>query len=226
MASVLFPLYVYPADKGAAWAPILDGVKAVPSAKILVVVNPSNGPGIKVDPNYESGIGLLTAAGISMAGYVYTKYGSRPSQAVEEDVSAWSQLYPQVTGIFVDNMSNKPGLEGYYSELTGRAKSLGFKMVMGNPGTQVPRTYLGTVDSTIVYENAGYPTSVKALDPQGWYAANSASIGMIAHDVQKLDVRFVQRAAQLAQYICVTESYHSIPPYFAEMLSGLSQTPG
>lgn len=91
-----------------------------PQAKILVVANPSNGPGMKANPDYVSGIDALVSSGVGMAGYVFTKYGSRPIEDVQQDLSTWSKLYPKVTSTFMDNMSNKPGHEEYYSQLPNR----------------------------------------------------------------------------------------------------------
>src|SRR5579862_1131629 len=117
MATLLFPLYIYPSNGGAAWTPLLDVVRSNPAAKTLVVVNPSNGPGTSTSNDYIAGIGSLDAASVPMAGYVYTRYGSRTIQEVEQDVLAWTKLYPQVKQIFIDNMSNKPGFEQYYAGL-------------------------------------------------------------------------------------------------------------
>lgn len=222
MATLLFPLYIYPSNQGASWAPIVSAVKTNPLAKTIMVVNPGNGPGKSVDPNYSAAIETLSSAGIPMAGYVFTKYGARPLDSVVDDLSVWSKLYPKVSAIFVDNMANKPGLENYYTRLTGSAKSLGYRMVMGNPGSPIPTSYFGTVDSAVIYENFGYPKSAQALDPEGWYSSHRGSFGMIAHGVDVLDQEFIASAARVVEFMCVTQTYHAIPPYFEQLLSTLS----
>jgi hypothetical protein len=222
MTTLLFPLYIYPANNGAPWQPIIDASKRNPSLKMLVVVNPSNGPGTKADSNYIAAIGNLKSGGIPMAGYVYTKYGSRPQADVEADLLSWSKLHPEISSIFVDNMSNKPGFESYYSGLTAYAKSLGYASVMGNPGAAIPRSYFGTVDVSIIYEHGGYPPSHSRLNPDGWYSGHLSNFGMIAHDVPSLDESFIKQAAKICEYISITESYHAIPPYFDQLASLLS----
>lgn len=200
----------------------MSAVRANPLVKTIMVINPGNGPGMTVDPNYVAGIDMLSSAGIPMAGYVYTKYGARPQNLVVDDLTGWSKMYPKVSAIFVDNMANKPGMENYYSQLTDSAKSRGYRMVIGNPGAPIPRSYSGTVDSAIIYENAGYPKSPEALDPQGWYLSDPDSFGMIAHDVDALDQGFLASAAKVVEFMCVTKTYHAIPPYFSQLLAILS----
>lgn len=186
-----------------------------------MVVNPSNGPGAITDPNYASGIGSLGSAGISMVGYVYTGYGSRPLAEVEADLSSWARLYSGISGIFVDNMANEPGLEPYHSSVTACARWLGYNLVLGNPGTAIPEPYLGTLDATIIYENGGFPP-ISRLDPHGSYAGHPAKFGIIVHDVVRLDPSFVGRVKGLCEYISVTDSYHAIPTYFEQLASLLS----
>lgn len=219
MPTFLFPLYIYPSNGGAPWAPLLDAVRSNPTAKTLVVVNPSNGPGERSSNDYVAGIGALDAAAVPMAGYVYTKYGSRAAQDVEQDLVTWTKLYPQVKQVFVDNMSNEPGLEQYYAGLTQYAKSLGFQRIIGNPGVAVPRSYFGTVDVIIIYENTGYPSSAAALDPQGWYSMHPGSFGMIVHGVDSLDVPLLESASKIVDYVCVTQTYHAFPPYLGDLIS-------
>jgi hypothetical protein len=193
-----------------------------PSLKMLMVVNPGNGPGTKVDQNYIAAIGKLKSAGIPMAGYVYTKYGARPLSDVQADVLSWSKLHPEVSAIFVDNMSNKPGYEPYYSGLTAYAKSLGYTLVMGNPGAVIPQSYFRTVDVSIIYEHGGFPPSLSKLNPYGWYANYTSNFGMIVHDVSALDEAFIKQALTVCEYISVTESYHAIPPYFQQLATLLA----
>ena len=51
-----------------------------------------------------------------------------------------------ITGICLDEMQSKPGKENYYKNLTEFSKSLGLNFTVGNPGTDVSPTYIGTVD--------------------------------------------------------------------------------
>ena len=67
------------------------------------------------------------------------------------------------TLIFLDEMSNVAGQEGYYSYLNGDAKSLGLTLTVGNAGTETLPSYIGTVDTIIINENSGLP-SISSLE--------------------------------------------------------------
>ena len=116
----------------------------------------------------SKGIGALIDGGCKVAGYVYTQYGKRSLTKVERDIRNWRTWYPQVTALFLDEMSNTAGKESYYSTLTSYAKSIGFDFVVGNPGTSTIPSYIGTVDTLVIYENTAVPTSFPA-----WQASYS-----------------------------------------------------
>ena len=221
MPTLLFPLYVYPAGGGRAWNPLLEAVRDNPGLRVLAVVNPSNGPGDGVSADYTAAIEALDSSGIGMAAYVYTSYGSRPVEDVEKDLDTWAELYPKVTGAFVDNVATKPGFESYYTRVVASARSRGSSFVVGNPGAPIPESYSGVFDVTVIYENAGYPATPEALDPYGWYRLHPAAFGMIVHDAGRLDADFLIRAADYVDYVCVTESYHAFPPYLRQLASQL-----
>src|SRR5205807_7669864 len=84
---------------------------------------------------------------------------------VERDIKNWRTWYPQVTALFLDEMSNIAGKESYYSTLSAYARSNGFDFVIGNPGTSTIPSYIGTVDTLVIYENTAVPTSFSAWQP-------------------------------------------------------------
>ncbi len=152
---IIIPLYSYP---GSAWGTIITQKAAHPSVPITVIVNPDSGPGASKDPNYATWISKLDAAGVTVIGYVHTSYGARSAATVESEISTYKSWY-QVTGIFLDEMANVPGYESYYSSLTSYAHSLGFSLVVANPGAAVPSSYVGTADVIVIYESAGVPSA-------------------------------------------------------------------
>jgi hypothetical protein len=77
-----------------------------------------------------------------------TLYASRSSGDVQSDIAKYWNWY-KTDGVFLDTMSNKPGFENYYRGMTNYAKSLGMSFVVGNPGADVPSTYVSTVDIII-----------------------------------------------------------------------------
>ena len=130
---------------------------AHPKIPIVVIANPNSGPGTSMDINFVNGINNLRAHGIVVIGYVFTNYASRSLNAVENDVHAYRTWY-NVNGILFDEMNNVAGHESYYSAASQYAKSLGLTFTIGNPGADVPSTYVGKVDTILIYESQGYPS--------------------------------------------------------------------
>lgn len=90
-----------------------------------------------------------------MIGYVYTSWGKRRLSEIAADIFLYLQCYG-LDGILVDEFSTDAGLEGYYLHIRDYAKSIGMKMTTGNPGTDLPKTYNGTVDVLNITEGTGY----------------------------------------------------------------------
>jgi hypothetical protein len=177
-----------------------------------------------MDPNYVSGILSLQAAGVEVIGYVPTGYGSRSVSAVESMVNDYKSWYP-VTGIFFDEMSNVAGLENYYSTLNAYAKSLGFAYTVGNPGADTIPSYVGTVDTIVIYENQGLP-SLSTLE--GWHSDYSkGNFAMMAYGVQSINQSYPSTASPHVGYIYITNAelpnpYDALPPYLAVVASALA----
>ena len=119
------------------------------------MVNPDSGPGTAIDPNYVSAIAALKAAGIEVFGYIHTSYGAVSVSSLEAQMQQWVEWYAP-SGMFFDEMANTPGFEAYYSGLTAYAKSLGLETTIGNPGDDTLPAYVGTVDTIVIYEDAGF----------------------------------------------------------------------
>jgi len=168
----IIPLYSWPTDANgnvaAAWSFVASEQQKWSSIAVIPIVNNQNGPGPSFDPGWSKGIGALIDGGCKVAGYVYTQYGKRSLTKVERDIRNWRTWYPQVTALFLDEMSNTAGKESYYSTLTSYAKSIGFDFVVGNPGTSTIPSYIGTDDTLVIYENTAVPTSFPA-----WQASYS-----------------------------------------------------
>lgn len=219
-SGVIIPLYSYP---GSTWNAIIEQKQANPSVPVTVVVNPSSGPGSSQDPNYAAWINSFRAAGINVLGYVYTSYASRSASSVEADIGAYKSWY-SVNGIFLDEMSNQPGYQSYYSSLTSYAHSLGLSMVVGNPGTSVPSSYVGTVDILVIYEDSGMPSaSTLASSTMG---LSKTDFAMVSYGVPSLNSFSVQTAAGYVGYLYITNEgmpnpYASLPSYFPTLMSDL-----
>ncbi len=220
---IMIPLYTYP---GSSWANVIAVQKANPSVPIIAIINPNSGPGAGMDANYVSGILSLQSAGVEVIGYVPTGYASRSISAVESMVNDYKSWYP-VTGIFFDEMSNVAGNEGYYSTLNAYAKSLGFTYTVGNPGADTIPSYIGTMDTIVIYENQGLP-SLSSLE--GWHSGyTKTNFAVMAYGVQSVNQSYPSTASPHVGYIYITNAglpnpYDVLPPYLAMVASALATT--
>jgi len=218
---IMIPLYTYP---GRTWASVISVKGANPSVPILAIINPGSGPGAGMDPNYVAGILGLQAAGVTVVGYVPTGYAATPISTVKSMVDQYKGWYP-ITGIFFDEMSNVAGKERYYSTLSAYARSLGFDFTVGNPGSDTAPGYIGTVDTIVIYENQGLP-STSGLG--GWHSGYAkGNFAVIAYGVQSVDQSYASMVSPHVGYIYVTNAglpnpYDSLPPYLAAVASALA----
>lgn len=217
---VMIALYTYP---GSTWDVVANAKLAHPSVPVVAIINPNNGPGSSRDPNYVSGIQELHAAGIVVLGYDATGYASNSASSVKSVMNTWKSLY-NIDGIFFDEMANWSGEESYYSGLTSYAKSLGYTMTVGNPGTDTIPSYIGTVDNLMIYENPGIPP-LSALE--GWHTNyDKSNFSMIAFGVNSISTSFLSSASNYVGYIDLTNDvldnpYDTVPPYFGTLVADL-----
>src|SRR5712691_3512379 len=221
-SGIVIPLYTYPTD--GSWAATLQARNAHPNVPIIAVINPSNGPGGSSDTNYVQGVKNFQAAGVIVLGYVATGYASRSISSVEAQISSYWNWY-RVNGIMFDEMSNVQGNEGYYSTLNSYVKSLGMTMTMGNPGTSVPRSYIGTLDSLCIFEQGGLPALSYLSSYSGYPKSNFAYIGL---SDSSLDTSFEASSSNYVQWIYITDAgggnpYDVLPSYLMNEVAALDQ---
>ncbi|MBC8132507.1 MAG: spherulation-specific family 4 protein [Deltaproteobacteria bacterium] len=220
-AGTIVPLYTYPTD--ASWSAIASAKRERPSVAVMAIVNPASGPGTTVDSNYTIGINNLRAAGIKVLGYVATGYAARSEATVQMEMDRWRSFYPGVEGVFFDEMSNVAGQENYYRRQDTYARSKGFNFTVGNPGTDTRASYVGVVNTIIVYESAGtapLPT---------WYTGHAReNFAVIPYRVPSLNAAYVATARQSVGFIYMTNDdlpnpWDSLPSYFPALLTELAR---
>ena len=204
VTGMIVPLYSYP---GSDWSNLIWAKQANPNVPMVAVVNPADGPGYFIDPNFVAGIDRLESAGVVVLGYVWTDYATRSISSAEQDIATYKSWYG-VDGVYLDQMSNVPGQESYYSALTAYAKSLGMTMVIGNPGTSVPASYIGTVTSMVVYENSGAP-STSSLSQLAAYGKGNFAV--VAYGVPDVNTAYLDTAANYVGYIYLTNGVFPNP---------------
>src|SRR2546425_188269 len=219
-SGIVIPLYTYPTD--GSWSASLQAKKAHPNVPIIAIINPSDGPGGSSDSNYVQGVKNFQAAGIIVIGYVATGYASHGMSDLDTQISLYKSWY-SANGIFFDEMSNNAGNEGYYSTLNTYVKSLGMTMTMGNPGTSVPSSYIGILDSLCIFEQSGLPTLSYLSSYSGHPKSNFAYIGL---SVSSLDTSFEVSSSNYVQWIYISDAgggnpYDVLPSYFMNEVAAL-----
>ncbi|MEP6575657.1 MAG: spherulation-specific family 4 protein [Nitrososphaerota archaeon] len=215
------PLYTYPTS--STWSTLVSSKNAHPNLPFLVAINPNSGVGSSQDTNFVNGIKNLKSAGIKVIGYVYTSYGQRSTTVLQDEINKYKSWYG-VDGIFFDEMSNSGGLEGYYSNLNSFVKSTGMTFTMGNPGADTLSSYVGTMDTIIIYEQQGLP-SVDSL--KGWHTNyDKKNFSIIPYGVPSLDTQFISNVRNYVGWIYITDDglpnpWDSLPSYFSNLVSAL-----
>jgi hypothetical protein len=217
----IVPLYTSPSHP--SWTAVIAAKTAHPRVPVIAVVNPANGPGSAVNARFLAGIGRLFSAGIKVIGYVATGYTRVPEATVRTDIDHWKAWYPHLAGIFFDEQARSPGQEEYYRRLSQYAKSQGLSFTVGNPGTDSSPSYVGVLDTVLIYESGGLAAMAKLA---GWHANhNRSNFGIIPYGTT-LDVAYVRAAKGFVGYIYLTNDtlpnpWDSVPPYFADLLAAL-----
>jgi hypothetical protein len=154
---LIVPAYFYPSGAGMkAWRRLMDASSKVP---IVVIANPSSGPGDLQDPEYASVIDVASDKGVRVIGYVNTEYGKRPLKDAKNEIDRWVYFYPTIVGFFFDQQSVDVRDVGYYLELRdyARSKIKGKEaFVVTNPGTTCDEDYFAKEVSDVTCIFAGF----------------------------------------------------------------------
>lgn len=220
-AGIMIPLYIYPC---AHWSRLKEMKIRYPSVPFLVIINPNNGPGDTTDSNYVSGVDLLHSAGITVLGYVHTKYGTRPELEIISEIELYRKWY-NLDGIMFDEVSSEKGYESYYLILGDESKRIGCSITVGNPGTCVPQSYGNTMDVLCVYESPGLP-HISNLSSCKNDLGNSDS-AVISYRVRNIDTSFIQNAKEYVNWLYITDCdlpnpYERLPSYLEKEVAALN----
>ena len=151
--NLLVPAYFYP---GENWDKLTAAASRV---GIVAIANPNSGPGAASDAMYTNAITNFRNAGGQVIGYVSTRYANRCAEEVKAEIDLWISLYPNIDGIFFDEMSNYKTEShiNYYLDLTSYVKTTyaGRHFTVANPGTSFPEIYLTSncVDCFVIFES-------------------------------------------------------------------------
>ncbi|MFO1501439.1 MAG: spherulation-specific family 4 protein [Verrucomicrobiota bacterium] len=219
--ALLVPAYFGP--RSGNWEQLSAAAARVP---LVAIANLANGPGSEpaAEPAYAAAMQKVRAAGGQVIGYVYTQYGKRALESVEEDMRRWHALY-SVDGFFVDEMSNAttaPTL-AYYTALRRYARQLSAAYrIVGNPGTNTDEAYLTepAADSLVIFENgAGYATFIPAAWTRRYPEWRFALLPYAIETADQMTNVIHQAASRRAGLIYVTDDggnnpWDTLPSYW------------
>ena len=210
---MLIPMYVYPDNihQNAAYNRLMDVKRRYPTVPMWIIINPASGPGNAIDANYTKAIDRLRGAGCVVLGYVSTSYGKRKPTEAQQDIDQWLKSYPQIHGIFFDEMIYEDTDSGvkYQADLTQYAHSAGCWPTVANPGAETPGRYFGAqaADVIIVHEGSDWPAEERLHgDNFGGYSDFPPFTRcVLLHSQAKLDASALSMVKKYCRWVYVTE---------------------
>ncbi|MGE5599878.1 MAG: spherulation-specific family 4 protein [Clostridiales bacterium] len=171
---ILVPLYMLP--NSTDWSLVIDVKGNHTSVPFVAIVNPNNGPdaGNCVKSPYQDGIQRLHEKGIIVLGYVYTQWGNRTligPNSVEDNIVSWKMCYPEINGIFLDEMNSSSASAGYYRAiyLFSKLENFSTNYIFGNPGQDTSPNLLGVVSTLNIFEDPGVLNFTDLTGANNWH---------------------------------------------------------
>lgn len=228
---LLVPLYHYPANvhTNEVYNRLIATKRKYETVPIWVIVNPGSGPGQQVDQNYVKAIDRLQGAGCLVLGYVSTSYGNIPREDIERDIAAWRRLYPQVHGIFFDEMLYDVSKNAVSRQktLTDFAHNQGFWPTVCNPGADTADEFFQqkAAEVFIVHEGNHWPPESRLHgDFFGGYSDFPPfTRGVLLHSQKELDTKQIQIARKYCRWIYVTDKVYDAKDPKSNPWDGLSK---
>jgi hypothetical protein len=143
---LLVPAYVYPLEDRQGW----DHLASFGS-QATAIINPFNGPGERLDPNYLAAIETLRDAQVELVGYIDAAYGTRLALHIEDDISRYAEFY-NIRNFFFDQMPWQ--LTDEVQQIAVLARAHDPQLIIANPGAPVIDEYIDLFDCVCVYENS------------------------------------------------------------------------
>lgn len=197
---LLVPAYFYPSNSGLKeWNRLIEAAKRVP---VTAIVNVSNGPDDKIDLDYANIIRRASDAGVTVAGYVNTNYGSRAIEEVRADIERWRRWYPQISAIFLDGQAVKEDNLDHYRQIRKIvAEILPGAEILTNPGAVCDEAYFKekVCERVCVFERPRGFEQFESERPKWWNQYRAECYSAIPYGVGSIDLmkRYLQKATQM-----------------------------
>lgn len=162
LSGLFVPAYFHPSgDNLSYWDDLVAAAAKVP---LTVVINPASGPGTTVDPGYPPVLAKLAKTPAILLAYVSTSYAKVPLEKVAADITAWTKMYPEIQGYFLDEQTADAEHVEHYRKIVAFAKKARPKgLVVANPGNPCHEGYFaeGGPDVLCTFENSTPLTEFK-----------------------------------------------------------------
>jgi Spherulation-specific family 4 len=217
---LLVPLYNTPPS--GYWNDVIAAAPAVG----IIIANVSSGPGSSIQANYTTAINSATAAGIVVAGYVWTNFAAASIASVEAQITQWQQFYG-VTTIFLDACACTVANHLYYNTLVSFIHGNGGLAIL-NPGTPPDQSYfsLPIGDIISVQEDTDANWAADAAAAPSWlFSYNSSSIAVAVSSCatsgnMETDIGLGISAFNAGwMYVTADSIWNAEPSYFATEVS-------
>jgi Spherulation-specific family 4 len=217
---LIIPLYNNPPS--GYWNDVIAAVPAVG----IIIANVNSGPGVSQQGNYVTAINSATAAGIVVAGYVWTNSANASVESVESQITLWQQFYG-VTTIFLDGCACTTGNNDYYDTLVSFIHGNGGLAIL-NPGTIPDQSYfsLPIGDIIMVQEDTDANWASDAAAAPSWlFNYNSDSIAVTVNSCASSGNMETDIGLGISKfnagwlYVTADSIYNLEPSYFATEVS-------
>lgn len=228
--AIMTPAYFYPGGKGLKeWDRLIAAAKSAP---IVAIANPASGPGKKRDPNYSRVIDRAREAGVTVIGYVSTRYAKRPHAEVWADVDAWVRFYPGVQGFFFDEQASDFKQVEHYGRLRAYARTkIPPALVVTNPGTVCDELFVKRSASDVVclFENRqGFSDFKMPSWTKSYPARRYCALPYQVEDAAQMQKYVRQAVEQRFGYLYITDDggrnpWDRLPSYWDEFVAAVSK---
>lgn len=205
------------------WAQLASLAQKYPRVNTVGVVSPSqDSRGLEgsddfgVDPEFDNAVKFLQNSSVIVLGYVNIDPRLvKDMNAVRREIDRWKELYPNINGIYFDNMLNAPNAVSY-AKVDKGFRYVFANLASGTTGGVVNQAndfveQMKGVDTFVIYEREGYPVeSWYASMKKDWMAKyNRSKFAFVAYRVgpETLECRnFIDRCVsieKLAGYVYV-----------------------
>jgi hypothetical protein len=202
----------------------------------LAIINPNSGPGSAFDPNYGYVVNQAKKMGILVLGYVDSSYAgtqnkSRSLVAVEQDINLYYKWYPDIGGIFIDEVSTDCNDQlSYYQPLFNIVKEHDSNaLVVLDPGNTTHECYMAAADIIVNYEGS-YSDYIK-WSPIGWeFKYKAKQFWNIIYDTNQNEMTkaITQAKTQNVGWVYITDNtgqnpFADLPSYWDTEINATKQ---